>query len=108
VTRLRVRPQARTDLDEGAEYYALEANVNVATRFLESVDRAFARLGEHPFIGVRMAVLDPGLSGLRSWPVTDFERHLVLYFASDSVVDVVRVVHSARSLAMLAATSSFH
>jgi toxin ParE1/3/4 len=100
-----VRPQARDDIDAGGEYYLAQAGIKVATRFLESVDRAFARLGEHPFIGARMSVLDPGLSGLRCWPVPDFERHLVLYIASDDMVDVMRVLHTARSLAAALATA---
>lgn len=109
MTRVRVRPRAQLDIDEACAYYALEASADVAQRFLQSVDRAFQRLCERPFIGARMEVLEPALTGLRYWAVPGFERHLVLYFASEESVEVARVVHTARERAeVLAAVNEVH
>ncbi|MEQ1730769.1 MAG: type II toxin-antitoxin system RelE/ParE family toxin [Vicinamibacterales bacterium] len=96
MTRVRVRPKAQSDIDEAAEYYAAEATPDLARRFLKSVGRTLDRLGERPFLGARIEVIEPTLTGLRLWPVPAFEQHLVLYFASEGWVDVVRVVHSSR------------
>lgn len=48
MTALRVRPEADHATDTIADYYAREAGVDVALRFLEAIDQAYTRLLEHP------------------------------------------------------------
>jgi len=98
VTRLHVRPAAEADADLAADYYAREANIDVALRFLAAVDRAYERLREHPYLGTEVKFFRARLLGLRFWPVPGFERYLVFYVPASDLVDIVRVLHGAREL----------
>jgi toxin ParE1/3/4 len=98
VTALRVRPQADQDVDGITEYYAREANVDVAIRFLTALEETYDRLRRHPLSGTTVDVVAARLVGLRFVFVRDFESYLVFYMGSEAVVDVVRVLHGARDL----------
>jgi plasmid stabilization system protein ParE len=98
VTRLRIRPQAQADIDTIAAFFRAEYCIDSGIFVLDAADRGLSQLLEHPRLGPRLAVLDPGLSGLHSWPVPEIGRFLVLYFATQDVVDVLRIVDSRREL----------
>ncbi|TAJ16180.1 MAG: type II toxin-antitoxin system RelE/ParE family toxin [Planctomycetota bacterium] len=98
VTALRIRPQADRDTDQAADFYAREADIDVALRFLAAVDQAYQRLVEHPHVGTPVKAFEPRLAELRFWPVPGFESYLVFYVPSPGVVEVVRVLHGARDL----------
>lgn len=72
MTTLRVRPQADRDTILAADFYAHEADLDVALRFLAAVDRAYQWLVEHPHIGVSVKAFEPRLADLRFWPVPGF------------------------------------
>ena len=98
MTTLRVRPEADRDTDLAADFYAREADIDVALQFLSAVDQAYQRLVEHPHIGTSVKAFEPRLADLRFWPVPGFESYLVFYVPSPGVVEVVRVLHGARDL----------
>ena len=55
-----VRPQARDDIDDQAEYLMVNANMESALRFLAAVDSAIAPIARQPYMGVRTEYLrDP-------------------------------------------------
>ena len=95
---LRIRPEADRDIDDAAEFYAREADVDVALQFISAVDRVCQSLVEHPFIGAPVKSFEPRLAGLRFIPVPGFDSHLVFYVNEAQQVDVVRVLHGARDL----------
>lgn len=95
--RVVVRPLAESDLDEQALYIAQDS-VNAALRFLDAAQSAFDRLRSFPEIGRSREFLHPDLRGVRSWPIPKFEKHVIFYKISGDLVDVLRVVHSARDL----------
>ena len=101
MTTLRVRPEADRDTDLAADFYAREADVDVALQFLAAVEQAYRRLVEHPHIGAPAKALAPRLADLRFWPVPGFEVYLVFYAPSPGVVEIVRVLHGARELPRL-------
>jgi len=72
----------------------------VALRFIEAVDAAFRRLADTPEIGRLREFRNQRLAGLRSWPVPGFEKHLIFYRVDEESVEIVRVVHGARDLAL--------
>ena len=74
MTALRVRPAADADTDAAAEYYAREASLDVALRFLTALREAYERLVEHPGIGPEVQGFDARVAGLRYWPIPGFER----------------------------------
>ena len=98
--RLLVRPLAKSDLDEQAKYIASD-NLEAALRFLDAAEAAFERLRSSPRIGRRREFTRRELSGVRSWPVPGFEKHIVFYRADAGSIEVLRVLHSARDLAAI-------
>jgi toxin ParE1/3/4 len=101
VTRLRVRPEADRDLDQAADFYAREANVDVALRFLAAFEAICARLLQHPKSGTTVKATSPRLAGLRFCVVPGFESYLVFHIPSPGCIEVVRVLHGARDIASL-------
>ena len=95
--RVVVRPLAESDLDEQALYIAQDS-VNAALRFLDAAQSAFERLRSFPEIGRSREFLHPDLRGVRSGPIPKVEKHVIFYKVSGDLVDVLRVVHSARDL----------
>jgi toxin ParE1/3/4 len=98
VTALRLRPAAERDVDATADYYASEGDPDVALRFLNAVEEAFRHIVAFPEAGSPVSTFNPRLAGLRFWPVSGFERHLVFYVSEPKRVDVLRVLHGARDL----------
>lgn len=98
--RVERRPRARLDVVEQAIYLGQEASEEVALRFIDAVDAAFRRLADTPEIGRLCELRSPRLAGLRSWSVPGFEKHLIFYRVDEDLVEVVRIVHGARDLAL--------
>ena len=98
--RYAVLPSADRDLDLQADYLAEEASVEIALRFLEAAHKTFSRLATHPNMGWRPS-LGPGFQSIRAFPVTGFENILVFYRTREGVLEIVRVLHSARDLESL-------
>ncbi|HJX27952.1 MAG TPA: type II toxin-antitoxin system RelE/ParE family toxin [Thermoanaerobaculia bacterium] len=95
--QLVVRPAARRDLAEQSEYIARDSP-SAALRFLDAAKAAFGQLRELPATGKRRQFSHPALSGIRSWPIPGFDRHLIFYRPTDQRIDILRVIHSARDL----------
>ena len=47
-----------------------------------------------PEIGSPLVVNDPELSGIRKWPVKDFENFLIFYMPHNHGVTIVRVLYA--------------
>lgn len=97
--RLNIRPEAERDLDQAADFYAREANVDLALRFLVAFDTICTRILQHPESGTIVKVTSPRLSGLRFCVVPGFERYLVFHIPFPGYIEVVRVLHGARDIA---------
>jgi len=98
LTRFFVRPLAERDIDDVADYYAREANLDVAVQFLRGVDEACERLRRHPQSGTLVKAASPRLSGLRFCLVPGFESYVLFHLSAPDCVEVVRVLHGARDL----------
>ncbi len=106
--RLSIRPEADQDLDQAADFYAREANVDVALRFLAAFDAVCATLLKHSQSGAIVKVASPRLSGLRFCVVPGFESYLVFHIPTPGCIEVVRVLHGARDLARILEDDSTH
>lgn len=90
--------RAEQDLALQYEWYARNADMEVADRYLDSVDRTIVRLSEQPDLGMVRRFQSSELQGIRSWQVNGaFSRHLVFYKATD-VLSIERIIHGARDL----------
>ena len=92
-----LREQARRDVDEAVEHYLAEARAAVALAFIEALEEAFRRMGEHPASGSPRYARELDLPGLRSSVVRGFP-YLVFYVEREADIDVWRVLHGARDI----------
>jgi len=83
------------DIETIADYIAGQAGLQQAERFLSKLDAKFARITQFPSLG---RPRDEILQGVRS---LSMESYLILYTATDSRVDILRVVSGYRDLASL-------
>lgn len=95
---MRIRPLADRDVDGQLAHLAGEAGERTALAFLEGLESTFRLLVAHPELGSARALADSRLAGLRVHPVRGFPRVLVFYLTEDSVLEVVRVLHSSRDV----------
>ncbi len=87
------RPQAREDLIEIWLYIA-DDNETAATTFIERIDRTIEMLANAPKSGRERPELG---EGLRSFPVGNY---IIFYVEASYGVDVVRVMHARRDIAI--------
>ena len=94
-----VSRRAEIDLARQYRWYADNAGVNVAERYLVAFDASVSLLGSHPALGKACRFRSPELAGMRWWSVAaPFSAHLVFYRVMGAEVSVERVMHGARDL----------
>ncbi len=87
------------DLEQQAEWYAVNAGSNVAARYLDAVEAACRLLGEHPQLGPRAGFAHPRLREWRFFLVfRPFQKHLLFYEMMGDVVVMRRAMHGQRDL----------
>ena len=90
--RIRLAPQARTDLDEIWLYIAQETGSDVhATRMIGAISDRFALLARFPFVGKS---LEPAQRpNIRSFPVN---KYVIFYSTRPGEIRILRVIHASR------------
>lgn len=86
------RVRAEDDLDSACDHYFMAAGVEVALDFLHDFDRAVDHISRFPETGSPRYGFDPGLSGVRFWPMRKFP-FLIFYIETEHQIDVWRVIH---------------
>jgi plasmid stabilization system protein ParE len=71
------------------DYYAHEADPDIAFRFIEALRSAYRTIAERPAVGSHRYALDLALPRLRNWAVKGFP-YLVFYIERDDHIDVWR------------------
>jgi toxin ParE1/3/4 len=94
-----LRDQARRDVESAAEFYAANAGEAVAIRFADAAEDAFGAVSRHPASGSPRYGHELGVPGLRSRLVRGYP-YIVFYVERDTHVDVWRVLHAQRDLAI--------
>lgn len=98
------RVGARLDLVEAYRFYAREAGMSAADRFLAAAEATFTRLAAMPGIGTRFEAGNPAFGQLRFLPLPSrFDKFLVFYRALADGIEIVRVLHGARDIASILA-----
>jgi toxin ParE1/3/4 len=80
------------DIEAIADYLASQASLDLAERFLSKLDDKFVKLTQFPNLGRPRNEILSGLRGL------SMEGYLILYTATESRVDILRVVSGYRDL----------
>ncbi len=102
MARVQKRDAAMRDLIAQWVWYAENAGINVADRFLEAAEYTLTLLSTQPESGSILFAGKAELQGMRRVPLSDgFEKILLFYFPLEDGVDLVRVVHGNRDLERL-------
>lgn len=105
MARVRKHEAARRDLVAQWVWYAENASVEVADRFLAAVESTLSILTEQPESGREIQHGNDRLKGIRRFPVSGgFEATLLFYIADADGVELVRVIHGNRDWSRLLAT----
>jgi toxin ParE1/3/4 len=91
------RAQANQDIDEAIAYYLEHGSEQVATGFIDALERAFLHIGRHPATGSPRYAHELGIPELRCWHLSRFPQ-IVFYVEREGLVDVWRVLHEQRDL----------
>jgi toxin ParE1/3/4 len=74
-------------------YFADAASPDVADKLLRNIERASARLSDHPMSGRPRADISSGLRSVLVHP------YVVVYRVTDTTVEIARVLHERRDVA---------
>ena len=96
--RVLRRAQAQDDIEDIWNFIA-DDNVSAADNWLDRLDEQFALLATQPKMGRNRDELGVDI---RSFPIG---RYVIFYLPLPAGIDVVRVLHSARDVAVLFAQS---
>lgn len=87
--KITLNAKAELELIEGAQYYAREANAELAYAFISEFDRSAKLLVEHP----RMGAIWRG--SIRRLPLRRFP-YSIIYYVRDSDIRILAVAHQRR------------
>ncbi len=93
-----IRPAARSDILRQYEYYVLEGVPDIADRFIDAVHESISRIRQMPGIGAPKHLINPNLSGLRVWPVKEFDDIRIYYLTENEEIKIIRVLHGRRDV----------
>ena len=94
---VQLRESAAADLDSAADHYRNEADVTVAVRVIDAVQRATRRISRNPHVGTLRLAYELDIPELRSFPVDRFP-YIMFYIERDDHVDVWRILHTRRDI----------
>lgn len=94
---VQVRDLAALDLDSASGYYAAEADVATAIRFVDAVESTVQRIGRNPRLGSLRFSYELSVPDLRVMSVGKFP-YLMFYLERDDFVDVWRLLHTSRDI----------
>ena len=99
------RPLAIEDIANHSHLIA-EHNPIAALRFLDAVESTVHLLCEFPEAGGVMPTNRTDTNGLRAKLVNEFGSYVILYFVTESTIDIARVVRGGLELDQLALNAS--
>ncbi len=92
-------PAAQADLVAQWDFYADEVgDVDLADRFVRSVEQTAQKLARNPELGRSRAFR--AARNVRAWAVSHFPKHIIFYRAATlhGGVEIIRILHGARDL----------
>ncbi|MDP3522622.1 MAG: type II toxin-antitoxin system RelE/ParE family toxin [Hydrogenophaga sp.] len=88
---------AAADIDSAFNHCLLQADADVALRFIDAIDTAFQHMAEHPATGSPRYARQLEIPGLRCW-LTSAYPYAVFYLERETHLDVIRVLHQHADL----------
>lgn len=96
MARIARRAAAKRDLIKHFAYLGEHGSIEVAERFLQAAERSLQRLAQMPDMGISGKVQRGKFAGVRLWPISGFDRYIIVYRPLKDGVQVERVIHSAQ------------
>ena len=93
-----LRPAARIDQLDLAEYYDEHGGESFGELFLQRCNEGFDRLSQFPESGTIVHCNHLKLKGCRFILVPEFEMILIFYKAEKHQVQIVRILHGSRDI----------
>lgn len=88
-----------SDVEQAFEWYLVNANLQVADAYLDSVQLTLRRLSRQPNLGRPRFPGFREFSGIRSWRIeAPFNRRLIFYRVEGEHLQAWRTLHGARNL----------
>src|SRR5216110_2105055 len=94
MTRAVQPPAARRDFIIHYVYLAENAGLDVAKRFRQAVESAYAQLAERPGMGAPAKVRQKKHANVRIWPIREFKEYLIAYKPRRGGVGIERLIHA--------------
>ena len=92
------RALVASDVEGAVDYYAREAGLEAALRFIDEIGETYRAIGSRPAMGSPRHGHELKLPGLRSRKLKRFP-YLVFYVGRADHIDVWRVLHAQRDMA---------
>jgi len=96
--RITFSDLAVADILAQADWYELQSDRKLATRWERSVTSSVLRLVRMPRSGQLCGFTLQALQDVRRFPISGFRSHLIFYRFSNNEIYVLRVLHGARDL----------
>jgi toxin ParE1/3/4 len=94
-----IRPRAQDDILRQFRWYLIDQDApEAALRFVDAVEASVEQLVRMPNIGAPRELRNTALTGLRFWPVKEFDEFLIFYMVEGNTVRVIRILHGKRDL----------
>ncbi|MEM1221242.1 MAG: type II toxin-antitoxin system RelE/ParE family toxin [Verrucomicrobiota bacterium] len=87
-----LRPRAKEDLTDIADYTFDTWGADQEELYLRMLQRSLESLSKNPTLGRPIDEVIPGLRRLLAG------QHIILYFASDKLVDIARILHHSMDI----------
>jgi len=88
-----------SDVERQFEWYATNADWDVAERYLEAVETTCQLIGQHPLLGPNAGLIHPRLCEWRFIVVfRPFQKHVIFYEINGGDVVLRRAMHGHRDL----------
>ncbi len=98
MSRVVRRPSADRDLVAIFRWFARQAGLRVADRFLIEAEATFSRLAGMPRMGAAYQPEERNFADLRFFPISLYRDYLVFYRPISDGIEVFRVLHGARDI----------
>jgi toxin ParE1/3/4 len=86
---------ARRDIIRHFAWLEAEAGTDTAERFLQAVDRTFARLAASPKLAAKVDSTNRRLADMRKARVDEFPNLLIFFTSREQSIEIIRVLHAA-------------
>jgi toxin ParE1/3/4 len=94
---LSILPLAERDVEDAADYYALDVDEDTAVAFAAALRASYARITESPRLGSPRYAQDLNIASLRHVQLKRFP-YLVFYVEREDAIEIWRVLHAKRDI----------